>query len=52
MKETAMDAGLPTDGDMNATEVLVKVKGIPRAQAIALNGRSRRAPPRWSVDQR
>ena len=27
--------GLPTDSDMNATEILVKAKGIPRAQAIA-----------------
>jgi predicted DsbA family dithiol-disulfide isomerase len=29
--------GLPTDSDMNATEILVKAKGIPRAQAIAMN---------------
>lgn len=28
---------LPVDGDMNATEILVKAKGIPRAQAIAMN---------------
>ncbi|MFO0726639.1 MAG: DsbA family oxidoreductase [Myxococcota bacterium] len=29
--------GLPTDSDMNATDILVKAKGIPRAQAIAMN---------------
>lgn len=29
--------GLPTDGEMNATEILVKAKGIPRAQAVAMN---------------
>ncbi|MFO0554357.1 MAG: DsbA family oxidoreductase [Polyangiaceae bacterium] len=28
---------LPTDSDMNATDILVKAKGIPRAQAIAMN---------------
>ena len=29
--------GLPTDSDMNATEILVKAKGIPRPHAIAMN---------------
>ncbi|MBX7080710.1 MAG: DsbA family oxidoreductase [Nannocystaceae bacterium] len=29
--------GLPTDSGVNATEILVKAKGIPRAQAIAMN---------------
>lgn len=29
--------GLPTDSDMNATDMLVKAKGIPRAQAVAMN---------------
>lgn len=29
--------GLPADSDLNATEILVTAKGIPRVQAIAMN---------------
>jgi predicted DsbA family dithiol-disulfide isomerase len=29
--------GLPEDSDVNATEILVRAKGIPRAQAVAMN---------------
>jgi predicted DsbA family dithiol-disulfide isomerase len=29
--------GLPVDSDVNATEILVRAKGIPRAQAVAMN---------------
>src|SRR5690349_2967629 len=31
--------GLPEDSDVTATEILVRAKGIPRSQAVAMNKR-------------